>query len=422
MSDKIYSQTIFSEGINQGRRTSANIDSKFHVFPLQTESNLTQPYMTPLTQWLNLNDNIQSVMVAHPQGLYSEMERELLPTSIDITSGAMTASTRTITWTVEAADVSAGVIDRLKKYTRVKLNSTNETGTITAISGGVVTIKRDLSITNGSQSWTSGYNDATVLYLLGEAYPETANPEESIFVDPFYLQSRTQIFGDRIDYTDRMYASTTHGGLQGGNWWQTRINDMLLEGKLKKEKALWENENHFVEGTASYTQGVVWTLRNYGGTKGTYAGGHATEEEFDQFLYQLKRGEKRKTMFTGSDLMQDIEQIMKQRWGIREPVSRYSVIDGEDSVKVLEYRVFNMLLEVIWCPTFEGDMSAKGIVLDTSMVKRLDYVPDDKGSRQNRLEVIPATNGNPFKSMQTVDDTGIITVKPAVGGIFEPAS
>lgn len=412
MSEQIYSATTFT----RGKRTAQSVDSSNYYRNVAKESLLVEPFQTPLVQWLHLNKNVEQMTVTHPLGLYEGMERELLPTGIPYTGGSSSGASATVT-------VSSNLANLFYVGQRVKIGGVNQTGRISGVSGTTITITRDLNVANAGQNW-SAINAENTLQLIGTAWGDKTSPSTSVFADPFFLSSRCQIFGTRLEMTDRLRAAAKANGLYGGDWWTTRLEDMMKEVKIVKEKAFWENENHHVvtagDESTTVTQGIVWTILNYGGVLGTYAGSLPTEPEWDAWLYSCKRGSAKKTVFVGDMVMRGIEVFMKERLEMNSAVSRYSVIEGTDTVKVMEYRAFNLLVEIIWNPLFEGDMAYKAVMLDDKNVAHLNYAPDDKGSRQMRIEPIVPTDGAPIKAVQLIDDTGVYLKRPATCGVFQP--
>lgn len=419
MPTKIYSQSSFWKGSQRG---SADISSTFFKKQVLEQSLLTEPFISPLIQWLYLNKNVDVIEVTHPEGLYEGVERELIPTAMPVSVYSLGGTSDSVLTIVDAE-----LVKRCQLGTRLKLSGTDETGTVTAISSNETTVKRDLNSSGAVQGWTDDFGNSEFVYIIGKALGEKAYPTDSVFLDPFFHSSRTQISQDRIDFTERMIGSTMKGGTYGGDWFQNRMMDLIKERKILKEKTFWENENHFKDtingDLVTVTQGVVWTIRNYGGTVGTYAGTYPTEQELDTFFESINRGSYKKTFFCGYNLMSGIMRIMKSRWQIDKPIARYSILASTDAVKVMEYQTHNMLVEIIGCPTWEGTAwRNRGVLLDDNNIARLQQCPDDKGARMERIEPILYENGKGFKGVKILDDSGVYVKKPATCAIFEKSS
>lgn len=395
--------------VQKGVRMTGGVPSDFVIKDVSNEMMLVEPVYYPLMQWAFLSKSVKRHVTANVNSLYEFSNRELLP-NIDTIVDNGTGGSATIV--IEVAEPDLWVTGK-----SVRFEDTDETGIVTNVSGADVTITKD------SGNWTQP-TIGTNIYLLGEAHGENDDPPVSVYVDPVMRKTRTQIFQKTVTMTDKMWAATTHGGTYGGNWWDHQLNDRAKEMKRDIEMAFWLNGAHMIRTTSNAsvtkTEGAIYQIENYGGFLGGYTGGTASEQELDDFLGLSVRGSKRKTMFVGTELLDDIEQILKGRIDYDGPVARYGPIEGDDIINVLTYRKANVIIDIIWEPLWEGKFAKYGVVLDDNYTTLVSYASDSKGSRRMRLEMDIDENGAPRNKAQMLADIGIALDCAPHHGVFKP--
>lgn len=408
-----------SSSIATGTRYTTGIPTDFVVVDVLKEMMITKPYQTPLLQWAFLNKNVKKHVTANVEALFMSPQLEHVPDHdylVSIGSGG----SATITFVPAQPNL-------FKVGTSIKFDDTNEAGWVSAVNGNDITATRDLSTANGAQTWsdTEPTSD-TLIHILGEALSESSSIVEAIYTNPFMEKSRTQIFEKSIKMSDRMVAVVKNGGVYGNNWWD---NNMQLRGeemKIEQEKAFWMNDNHYAvtssSGYRTKTQGLIYSILNRGGFRGTFSGGELDEQEFDNFLSLSSKGSSKKTLFCGTNIMNDIEKFMKKRLQTWQPVARYGVFAGDDVVNVFTYRKAQLVVEVIWCPLFIGRYSKKAVLLDDNYITLGAFADDDKGQRAMRMEVSVRPDGTPTKEALLMSDVGILLDSPACHGILEEAT
>ncbi|HRK00909.1 MAG TPA: hypothetical protein PL089_14965 [Ignavibacteria bacterium] len=407
---------VTASTVGQGVRTAGGVGADFIAQPIINDMMFIAPFQTPFLNYLFLNKSVKWEMCAHTQGLCEIAERELTPNMDTVTSSAAGGSA-TIVITPE--NPLLYVVGK-----SVMFGETDESGIVTAVTSTTFTATRDVDSSGNSRTWTAP-SAGSDIHIAGEAHGENDSPPESVYMNPYLRKTRVQLFQKTIKMTDMMYASTTHGGTRGGNYWDDEMRDKAASMKIDMEDAFWINQNHMVttSGTPAQvktkTEGVFYQIANNGGF-GLQYGSTADRADVKEFLRLSRLGSKKKTFFVGGDLMNDIEDAIEDKYSNTESITRYGPIAGDDVINVLRWRTNNIVVDIIRNPQWSGKYAKWGALLDDNYVKGYYYANDRKGSRKFRLEQAIQANGQPREEAQYLSHVGVGIASAPVHGILKP--
>lgn len=395
----------------QGTRMTSNLPGDYEVRDVREEVLVTEPFMYPLIQVTAL-DKEKIRYTANPNAKFEWIEGELI-TDVDLLDADFAGGANTGTITVDTPALWVkGMVGRFEE--------TDEVFTVTADpTGATIPIIRQ-----GSGNFSAVSTQSNII-ILGSSYAENDDYPTPVSNYDQFRYGRTQIFQASTSMTDRMIASTKHGGTYGGDQEVQQLQRRMKEFKWRMENGGWWNEGPDTKSTANgqrtMTGGIFWQALNYDGDEQNF-NVRIDEDRLDTILGGIKYGSPYKRYFAGNTQMQDIEAIIKKRFGfVNNAIDRYQVLKKAPGLKVLEYTVGNVTVEFIRCPQWVGKYQNWGFICDMDAIEMVSFVADDKGTRTFRLEEGIQANGKPREDKQYLADIGWSLVKSASSVVVRPA-
>ena len=379
-------------GYNSGAMTSITALSTNQMPDNDRMLYLLKPYQTPIFQWLYFSEDKAEVVI-NENGLFNWFEDEFVAHQVTLDGSGITggAATEAI-GIVSAAWINVGDIfideanDELVYVTVV----TSATAiTIGTLDGG-----------NLSASAAAGG-----LKKLGSRNNEFATARTAISTKEILVNNYLNIHSETV---------TTSGRYQAGEKYTNgKTHDDQVQKKVEEMK--YEFERMTIHSPSSGTatdaskyrftwgkgfNGLITTNRT------NYTAGSLTQANLDAFFKtNFAKGSGSKRMYCGSNLIQEISNLVRDRGS--EVAMRYDNMVTEFGARVRFLMTEFGDVTLAWDPVMDGKYVAWGYLLDEEAVKMRFMAADDTGDRKFRIEDNVQAPGTDGKSTKIMMDTGV---------------
>lgn len=406
------SKIIANSSLAQGVRKTGNLPGDFIVRDVMDMIFTVDPWMYPLSQILFTSERVKTMPVINPTGKKEWIEDEIIWDTDTMGSGLTGGATGTFTATTPALFLINQVL---------RFEETDETVRVSDISGTTITVAK-IGASNFSTVTTG-----TRVFIIGMANGENSSPPEARNTYGVFRYNYPQIFQETCKITDRMWAATNAGGTYGGNQYAEDIRKKAIRMRADIEKTFKLGGAPDIQtiNTDEYltiTGSLEWQIKNFDGVQDHYSGDSLDEDELDGILGNMEHGSPYKTILAGGDVYMDLERIIKKRWNIDGPITKYSVLKDAPGLKCLTYATNNIECTVIKDPQMKFKYSKWFFILEEDNLGKIYWPNDKKGTRMFRFEEGIQANGQPREEGQFLADVGCALLKSPVHALVTPQS